>query len=156
MPTLLEAPDFVGHSIFADDLRMEVDGKLTYVGAYRSRMYVNGTFPFTLPKFAIDVYFSQRKDLFVPNLRILVLLPGDPDDKPSVQAELTEVSEGAATEKLSQDQLPDSHYIMLSAGMVLSPLIIKQTGTISVRVLRNDELHRCGSLSVLQGTIPPT
>lgn len=38
--------------IYADDLRQEIDGKVTIVGMYQSQMLVP-TFPITLPKLAV-------------------------------------------------------------------------------------------------------
>jgi hypothetical protein len=140
---------------------MEVDGKMTLVGVYRGRMFVHGSFPFTLPKFAVAINFAQIKEKFVPKLGVRITLPGDPDDKPSVLAELNETSEGALAEAISKDPLPeeDHKYNLLAAAMVFSPLVIKQPGHIAVRVLRNDELHRVGRLAILQGSqgqpIPP-
>jgi hypothetical protein len=34
--TIAPVPDFYGYSIFCDDIRLEIDGKVTYVGAYTS------------------------------------------------------------------------------------------------------------------------
>jgi hypothetical protein len=161
MPTLLDSPDVFGHAIFCDDIRMEVDGKMTFVGVYRGRMYVHGSFPFTLPKFGIAINFAQIKEKFVANLGVRIALPGDPDDKPSVLAELNETSEGAIEQAMGKEPLPEDHhkYNQLSAAMVFSHLVIKEPGAIAVRVLRNDELHRVGRLLILQGSqgqpIPP-
>lgn len=40
-------------TIYCDDIRHEVNGKLSYIGVYRSVLYVT-TFPTTLPKFCIS------------------------------------------------------------------------------------------------------
>jgi hypothetical protein len=159
MPKLLEAPDIYGYSIFCDDIRVEIDGKLTFVGSYGGRMYVNAPFPVTLPKFAISVIFQQAKELFIPNLGIWIFLPGDSDDHPSIQGVFTEHSEGATLKHLEQaPQLPSdipARYVGITSNMTLQNLVLKEAGTLSVRVLRGDDLHRVGRLAVLQGVLPP-
>ena len=62
-------PDFFGHTVFCDDIRFEMDGKLTFVGVYANGvMPTPADFPLTLPKFCFSLIFNQRKDLFVPSL----------------------------------------------------------------------------------------
>ena len=160
MPKLLDAPDIFGHTIFCDDIRMEIDGKFTYVGAYGGRMYVNAPFPVTIAKFAFSVLFYQLKERFVPNLGLWIFLPGDSDEQPSIKGEFTEVSEGAMLRQVEQDPLPSDHqtkYIGVIANVVAQHLVLKEPGAITVRVLRGDELYRVGRLVVLQGNIatPP-
>jgi hypothetical protein len=139
---------------------MEIDGKLTYVGSYGGRMYVNAPFPATLPKFAISVVFNQLREKFIPNLGLWVFLPGDPEDLPSLQGEFSEVSEGAALKAVEKNPLPPEYpakYIGLTANLITQGVVLKEAGSITVRVLRGDELHRAGRLAILQGRIltPP-
>ncbi len=155
----VESPEVFGYTIFCDDIRVEHDGKVTLVGSYPGRMYVNGTFPITLPKFAISVVFNQAKDEFVPHLKLLIFLPGDKDEA-SIQGEFGETSDGAILREVGKEPLPDGtgKYIGVTANIVMAPLILKEPGTITVRVLRSDKIYRVGRLAVLQGTIivPPS
>jgi len=150
----VEPPEVFGYTIFCDDVRLEHDGKVTFVGAYSGRMHVNTTFPATLPKFAISVVFNQAKDAFVPHLKLLASLPGD-EDEASIQGEFGETSEGAILQEVRKDPLPEGtgKYIGVTATLVMAPLVLKEPGTITVRVLRSDKLYRVGRLAVLQGTI---
>jgi hypothetical protein len=155
----VEPPDVFGYTVFCDDIRVEHDGKITFVGSYSGRMYVNGTFPVTLPKFAISVAFNQAKDAFVAHLKLLVFLPGDKDEA-SIQGEFGEASDGAILREVGKEPLPEGtgKYIGLTANIVMAPLILKEPGTIAVRVLRSDKFYRVGRLAVLQGAIiaPPS
>jgi Family of unknown function (DUF6941) len=154
MAEFVDAPDFFGYTVFCDDIRFEVNGKFTYVGVYSGRMSVNASFPATLPKFGIAVTFYQLKEKFVPHLGLRVFLPGDSGEEASIQGDFGETSEGAIRQQIeSQPRIPETKYITMNAGLVLSPLIIKEPGSITVRVLRDDKLYRVGHLSILQGEI---
>ena len=148
---LLDAPDFFGYTIFCDDIRREADGKMIFVGVYIGQMLVNIPFPVTLPKFGFSISFWQKKELFVPKLGIRIFLPGDSDDSPSITAEMSEAQGGAALEFAAQPPSwaqNDPTMVTLYANLIFVPLPIKQQGTIKVRIVRNDELIRVGSLWV--------
>ena len=138
-PVLEEQPDIFGHSIFCDDIRNELDGKFTYVGVYASgHMLVRSQFPVVIPKFGIAIDFSQRPALFTTDLRVLIFLPGDPDDNASVEAEITG----------ERPKTGDCPFIRMRANVVFAPLAIREPGIIKVRVLREGVLHRLGTLGV--------
>lgn len=139
MPLEFPSPDFFGHTLFCDDIRYEVGGKVSYIGTYFGAMYVNAEFPLTLPKFALSITFAQLKKRFDPNFAAWIFFPGDPDEKPSVVADFPTVHAHMA---LGGD------YTMAQAHFVLSPLTIQMPGEIKVRVFRQNELHRLGRLKV--------
>jgi hypothetical protein len=142
MMRIEEPLDFVGNAIFCDDIRQEVDQKASYIGVYSAgTMIVNGAFPVTLSKLGIALTFAQRRELFVPNIGIRIFLPGDTDEKASIEAE---AAPGAAMPALDED-MP---MVMIVAQLLLSPLVISQPGAIRVRVLREGLLHRLGVLQV--------
>jgi hypothetical protein len=142
--TIAPVPDFYGYSIFCDDIRLEIDGKVTYVGAYTSGiLLVKTDFPVTLPKFCVAIFFNQKKGLFKPSLRIQIYLPGDTDEKASIEAEVT------AQEPPSIGNPENREYTMFGSNMVFAPFTIDQPGRIKVRILRDGVLHRMGNLRVL-------
>jgi hypothetical protein len=134
-----DPPDFFGHAIFCDDIRMEVDGKVTYVGVYATNtMLVRSAFPATLPKFCISIFFNQKAELFKPNLGIRIFLPQDADDVASIQAEFAGQLQG--------EPLPR---VQIMANATFGPFTIEKPGEIRVRILRESVLHRIGTLRVL-------
>jgi len=137
------APDFVGRAIFCDDIRFEIDQKITYVGVYSGGMTIRSDFPATIPKFGISITFAQKKELFIPSIGIKVFMPGDPDDKPSIEAEAALPQE--LQSKVSSSQGP---MILLGTNIILSPFTIQSPGVIRVRALREGVLHRLGALQV--------
>jgi hypothetical protein len=143
-PDTAPAPDFFGHTIFCDDIRFEVDGKATFVGAYPAGvLLVRSEFPITIPKFCFGMFFFQKKELFRSNVGLRIFLPGDTDEKPSIEAELQ-----APAEPPSVGHPMDGQYTMIGSNVVLSPFAIERPGRIKVRVLREGILHRIGSIRV--------
>ena len=141
--------DIQGHTIFCDDIRHEVGGKLTLVGIYTGLMYTTAEFPINLGKFCFHIRFYQRNAIFDPNLSIKIFLPGHPYDAPSIDAELQPGAE-------SQQSDDSSDYRMIGANLVFSPFTINAEGQIRVRVLRQGILHRIGSLNVIKKPTPST
>ena len=88
MTELVKNPDVYGHVLFCDDIRSEVDGKVTYVGVYTARMRIHVPFPVLLPKFGIAVDVWQRKTVFEKDMTLQIRLPGDAADAPSIVTDL--------------------------------------------------------------------
>jgi hypothetical protein len=139
----LPVPTNFGHTIFCDDIRNEVDGKVTYVGVYNGSMIVNGAFPFTLAKFAVSatlVLDAQDKSVY----SFHIFLPGDAEGMPSVKIDSVNSLNGNDLPKLFDE---DPRFA-LSFNGVLSSLVIASEGIIEVRAVKNEEYIRLGRLRV--------
>jgi len=121
-----------------------MDGKITYVGGYMGSMFVKTGFPATLPKFCIAVHFMQKEA--ASGLKLHIFLPGDTDEKASIQADIEEPPQS----------IGPSEFILIGVNAVFTPLLIEQPGMIKVRILRNGVLHRVGSLNVAPASEAPT
>jgi hypothetical protein len=151
----ISPPDFYGHSIFCDDIRQEMNGKVTFVGAYTDHMVVHGAFPCLLPKFGVWIQYNQRPSLVIKPIQFAIFLPTDSDDKPSILLQIPDEQTDQAIAKsgylakdlaLSEDKNPV--YVGLGSHTTFSPFIIPSPGLIKVRAIRNDKLVRLGSLAV--------
>jgi hypothetical protein len=146
----IETPDVYGYTTFCDDIRIEADGKWTLVGTYQNHMFVAGVFPVTLPKFGLSVTLLQRRPHFAPDTKIMVWMPGDPEETASIQAEMGESTPGAVLQGIDQqDPTTDGPYVVLRANFILAPFTISQAGQIRVRAVHRDKLIRLGALQVL-------
>ena len=154
---ILPAPDVYGYTIFCDDIRQEVDGKFFFIGAYGTTMIVHVLFPATLPIFAMGITLLQRRSVFVPNIGLQVFLPGDPDDAPSIQAEIVENTEGAIAAVIAAQREalhPDTHgletdrYVISHSYLKFTQLVIKQPGVVKVRAVIGEDTVRLGSMRV--------
>ena len=137
------APDAFGTTLFCDDIRFEMDGKISLIGSYGGDMVVRGAFPVVLPKFAASVLFVQRTDVFSKALEVKIFLPGDAGDKPSVASNIAEVDLPMPTPDA------DGDFVTIRANMIVSPVAINQPGYIKVRVTRDGVDYAAGSLRVI-------
>jgi hypothetical protein len=145
----LEAPEISGYTIFCEDLRFEIDGKVTLVGSYYGVMLIREAFPVTLPKFAMSVAFNQRKTVFEPKLRLKVFLPGDDKDEPSIVVEMDPPLDPPPPNS-------DVPSIGTRANIVLGQLVLNSPGLIKVRIERRGELHPVGTLAVVAADVAPS
>ena len=157
---LVDAYDAWGYTIFCDDIRVEIGHKLTYVGAYGGRMLVHSSFPVAIAKLCLGIVYYQRLSKVVMPIKINVFLPGDPDEKPSVQAEMPpEATQQAidSAEALASRANTEaaSGFVTANMQLALTPLNISQPGLIKVRAVRGDELIRLGTLAVEAATEAP-
>jgi hypothetical protein len=151
-----DGPDVYGYTIFCDDIRTEVDGKLTYVGSYIGYLMA-GSFPLMLPKFGFHFHYMQKKSVAVPATKIIMVLPGASEDSPSLSLDIPpEVSQEAMqnASKTSSDLGIDAVYTTVGGPVVLTNLILPHPGVLMIRAVRGDELIRLGSLQILQGPRP--
>jgi len=136
-----------GYTLFCDDVRHEIGGKTTYVGRYSQVMYVP-SFPFLHPKLVLAVnYIESQIDSPVTPVDLLVYLPGDQDDKPSLTAKLS-----FEDEKIGKlpDDLPAgaANHIRAETFIEIAPFKVDGPGAVKVRVRRGDEIVRLGQLQV--------
>jgi hypothetical protein len=143
-------PDAYGHTIFCDDVRFEIDGKVTYVGAYNAFLFIQGEFPFTLPKFCFGIFFYQKEKIYRRDIGVRVFLPGDADDKASLEANIQSPSdrEIPRVEPIKGEE--PGGYTVMGTHLMLAPFVIPEPGLIKVRILRDGVLHRIGTLKVRQ------
>lgn len=150
-----DGPDVYGYTIFCDDIRIEVGGKVTYVGAYvGGSITLHGAFPFTLSKFAMDVFYLQRVAHFVMPKRIIVVMPGGTEENPSMVLEIPataaeQVAQFQEKEKSTESQ---KRFMRMGSPIIFSNLVISEPGEIKVRAERNGEFVRLGALTVMQDT----
>jgi len=157
-----------GFTIFCDDIREEVNGKLSLIGCYGADLRIFGSpLPILLPKLGFHITIRLPTD--GPNLplKIMIYLPGQPDDQPALTADATIPDELIAEHK-SQPRDPKWDALIGSEPVfrgvrqhfVLSPVAIIEEGLIRVRLLYGDTRIRAGALKVLVEketvTPPPT
>jgi hypothetical protein len=146
----LDSPDVFGSCIFCDDIRIENTGKLIYIGAYTGHMYVPNSFPVVIQKLAVAVNYSQLPSKFI-SPKFWVFLPGDAEDKPSIEALMPEEAGQHALSQVMNSQLPvqrEAIYANLNSTFTFFNLVIKEPGLIRVRAVRDQELVRLGTLFV--------
>ncbi len=158
MVDLVESPDVFGSTVFCDETRIEMTGKLIHIGVYQDVISVHVPFPVKLPMFCFAISLLQRIDVFCPKVTYRIFLPGDPDDalsdEASIIAETDEPNPGAmiahADANAGATGVPSEprKFVRSYANMGFQPLEIKQPGTIKVRADIAGKRYRLGSISV--------
>ena len=139
-----------GTTVFCDDIRHEINGKLTLVGCYSGEMNFNGPPPGLLPSFGALV-----------NIRVPVTMPFKVIKLRVLKEEGQEVSEILAAEvKAEEARIDDVNdapkreeleqkVISLTFPCQWSPLSMNSAGFIKVRAyLDGDREIRLGALKV--------
>jgi hypothetical protein len=151
--TVLPSPDVHGYTIFCDDIRQEMGGKISFMGVYSGTMFIHGEFPFTLPKFGFGITLMQRREILEPNIQVKIFLPGDAEETPSISTQASETVEGtvAAQTAAAVEGLPmgDERVVAMHMHLIAAPLIFKEPGIMKVRALRRGDLIRLGSIRVV-------
>ena len=137
-----------GYTVFCDDIRREIGGKLTYVGIYTNLMLVNGTFPYILPKFGFGMYIFEKLENYCDKITLRIYLPGDKSGNPSIEAEMP-------ADQVSNPH-PSSVYRVSSSHLVFSPVLLKEPGIIRVRALCGKDIMRIGGMRIEQAQPKPT
>ena len=129
-------------TIYCDDIRQEIGGKLTYVGVYSGSLLA-ATFPIALPKFCVAVTvvagsFDPREPL---TLRILK------DDEVLAEREFA-ASELAELVPSAESAKPDAvvdRVQVLNSFFMFTPFQVDSACVLRVRVmLGNEELRGVG------------
>jgi len=142
----LSWPSPFGYSIFCDDVRYEIGGKLSYIGIYTGDLIVMGNFPATLPKFCIVVNYSENPSEFGDNLELTIQVPGDPDEAPSTRIDFQRTINPDASNDIAEYG-PDAR-VAMTTPMTFNGFHLKEEGFIRVRMRRGDDIVRLGSIRV--------
>jgi len=147
-----------GITIFCDDIREELNGKISLIGCYGPDLQFFGNAPVVLPKLAFHIIVRLPCDKPIPPLKLIVFFPGDKDEQPTMLVELP-VPENLKQEPESGLEpnvlIPDGmRTYILRQHFILSPVQITQEGFIRVRLMYGDDKIRLGVLKVQQAPVP--
>lgn len=137
-----------GYVIFCDDVRQEVGGKITIVGAYAGEMTAYGETPIALAQLYASVVFrnAPKDDLYA--LKIVVAMVNAANESKVISTSEFEIP---APEKDMILPLLDEHSVpMMELRNIvrMSPLVLTEPGIITVRAYVGDDEIRLGSLDV--------
>jgi hypothetical protein len=143
----------LGISTFCDDIRFELHNKFSLIGCYVGEMVLFQPPPLVLPKLGIVV--SARLPFErTPDIKLRVFMPGDADDKPSIEHEIAkeeqqEFDKTQILEEIKTKDITDAEpHRLLVFPLTLTSPVIPQTGHIKVRLVYGSQIVRVGSLRV--------
>jgi hypothetical protein len=133
-----------GQAIFADDLRVEVGGKISIIGIYQVDLIIPNNFPLTLAKLAIRVEYFEEKGALSDDLSLRIWAPGI--DEPIFLAEIPRNDLAIPKYPYEVPENERDPHLYLMAPVIFSPLIIQHEGFIRVAM-------QCGKLTTALGRI---
>jgi hypothetical protein len=148
-----------GYSIFCDDIRYEVDGKVSPIGVYTmGTMLVHSEYPIILPKLGCILGFAEP----VPNattrefpIVIKVFLPGETNQPfhtiPSLTPDRQARERAINAFGVAEDAAGYTLYQRSVLPLLFQNVVIKQSGSLRIMAEYGDESLSCGSLRVLHG-----
>jgi hypothetical protein len=128
-----------------------VGKKLTSASFLGLEMFVFGSFPANIGKFAIKVFYAQRPSDPLAPMTIEVTLPGDDEVSAKIELDLAKAVETFPPPPTASDDV----FIGLQFAFVFSPLEIKKEGAIRVRAVREGKSFKLESLSVKPHPVEP-
>lgn len=124
-------------TIFCDDIRHEIGGKLSYIGVYSGRLIVS-QFPVTLPKLCLALNVVTSSSEPFRSLSLNVLKNEETLAHPVLnEAQLTEACEAAVT--ANADVAPPLPVLIARFLFVFSPFILEGPCLLRVRAETESE-----------------
>lgn len=128
--------------LYSDDIRHEINGKVSLIGIYHGGMNVAGSLPHALPKLVVSAYVNTPVGLPFTDLSIDILQNDEIMQNVKVPPE--------AFKDLQSNLTIDPGSKMLSLQMVitLQPFLVTGNGRLSVRVHTDGEVLDGNSLRI--------
>lgn len=144
-----DPPDYetpLGYTLFSEDIRQEIDGKFTVVGAITGHVAVP-SFPAILPKLGVAAFYRQPWGFPLAAVNICAIWEPVGGDRRLVV--------GAPMDMRDMAQPADPSWLAAAVQMVLSPFPVTEPGTLFVRAYRDGQPPlRMGGLRFVKGEAP--
>jgi hypothetical protein len=144
-----------GHTVFCDDIRAEINGKLSIVGMYSGVMGIEGDLPASIPKFGFLVTFFEPLTLALKRrfpVRILIYLPGEVDEGPAFVNEIPFPDDDTLSlmHSMQSQESEATPLIRHVLNLVVAPLRISETGSIKSRADYDGNIIKLGTTRVVR------
>ena len=142
-----------GQTIFCDDIRQEVNGKLTLVGVYGPQMIILGSFPISIPVLNALIYLRVGSEQGNKACVVRVIREAETDE---ILAEFKlDIPELDIAVQQAQRGKEDSvvSFAEMRIPVRLSLLTFKEHCRLKVRAYIEDDEIRLGVLDVVIGAI---
>jgi hypothetical protein len=117
------------HTVFCDDIRHELGGKLSYMGVYSGMLFVP-TFPATLPKLCLAMNVLTPADRPFAKLTVRLLK----DEEVLFEGTLDDAQLSAAVDLPTDDAMMAKDRILaVPSIIVFSPFVLEGPCTVRVR-----------------------
>lgn len=127
-----------GFTIFCDDIRQEINGKVTFVGIYANTLFIADELPVNLPKLCMGIFFRQKPE---NSESFIVRVFGPNSDEAIHEFNLAN----------SQDEFPSMKEWEFKEWRMFfeAPgFPVNQEGKVKVRAYIGDDVYRIGALKI--------
>lgn len=138
---MIDCPRYL-HSLYCDDVRMEVGGKMTFVGVYQSQLIVQQAGPVGLPKLCIVATAQTPKSEPFEKLSFKLFK----DDE--VIQTIDVPSDGLVGVNGTADEDPNGAFHIFGAVIALQPFNIDKSCVLRVRAETEAEVLEASALRV--------
>jgi hypothetical protein len=116
--------------LYADDIRHEIGGKISYMGVYNNELWAE-SFPFTMPKLAIAFWIRLPVQNLCEDLTFRIFK----DDDLVYEQAFTDVRPPTETDFWEQPR-PDGteSFVLVHSAVVFSPMTFEEPCLLRVRV----------------------
>ena len=142
-----------GITTFCDDIRHEVQNKLTLVGCYGPELLVGANPPVAIPKLGVFVQarFPPEK---ISTIKLMVYVPKHDDpffvhEQPEESNDFTPHPPDPSVPPLIEDGVEVAKLRAFVLPILLGPLVLEGPGYIKVRMVYRTETIRLGSLRIV-------
>ncbi|MNF75082.1 hypothetical protein D3C84_571360 [compost metagenome] len=133
------------YSTICDDVRQEVNGKMSYMGVYQGNMLCQ-EFPLQLPKLCIGITVVTPIERPFESLNF----KGSFDGELLFEMSLAKDQIDTALEATVAFRPADAKFRTIQVMMVMSPIAFSKAGEFKIEVDGDGEAIRCNGLSVQQ------
>jgi hypothetical protein len=137
-----------GFTIFSDDIRQEVGGKVTLVGVYNGVLLTNA-FPLMLPKFCFSTRYREPiMDKRADTIEFKMFIDDNDGEKVLFHNNIvvSDLNPNIVSDK--NQELDATTFWELVVNGAISPLLIGGPSKIRMRAYRDEKEHRLGALIV--------
>ncbi len=139
-----------GHTIFCDDIRHEIGGKISLIGIYQSEIIVR-EFPITLPKLCMIITINEKISSDGQRRVKVFFEPDDPLDKN--ETVLLDVDYNVPEDAIKEEP---EEFIMRTnrIELVAAPFKLERSGKIKVRMHQDEDEIRIGTILIKLDQMP--
>ena len=134
-----------GFTVFCDDIRYEIGGKISFMGIYGGELVVFGEYPLTINKLMLAVYVMDIPEHHGDEIDIAVFMPGNVGSDPDYMSKYTLVADEPSEDS---EKFGISRRAVASDLIQIGPITVTERGYIRVRAYHKGQEIKSGALEI--------
>ncbi|WLG72198.1 DUF6941 family protein [Pseudomonas simiae] len=130
------------YAVFCDDIRQEINGKITMVGIYTDRLFVSSV-PTVLPKLCLALAIATDKTNMFEDVSVTGTLGGDEVFRMQLQKDQIQ----SIVDQAPKPEIP-AKFFTIQLNAILTPFQLERTGKLVIKVVADGEELECSGLEM--------